>query len=101
MEGQPEPIDGESILPIIFGNQKKRSQPIGFELQGQIGLLDNKYKLISPDEGENFELYDIVSDPQEKNNISDEHSEIVEEMKESLEEWRRSCEKSLNGEDYQ
>lgn len=100
MKGQPEPIDGVSLLPLIEGQMEERPLPIGFESKEQVALMNDRYKLISTDAGNTFELYDILRDPQESKNIADKNFDVVKEMKIQLIEWRISCKESLAGKDY-
>ena len=116
MKGQPEPIDGVSLLPLIEGEMTERPRPIGFESSGQISLTDNRYKLIrtrgarrkkkaeggggSAGEADGFELYDLIEDPGEKKNLAAEKLDIVKAMKETLLKWQTSCKESNTGKDY-
>ena len=47
-----------------------------------------------------FELYNLVDDPMEKENLVDRHSERVAEMTKQLEAWQRSVLDSWSGKDY-
>lgn len=94
------PYDGVSLLPLIKGEMKKRSRPIAFESKKQISLTDNRYKLISQDAGKTYELYDLIADQSEKNDLSTEKPKLVKKMKASIDEWRASCKASLKGKDY-
>jgi arylsulfatase A-like enzyme len=103
---QVKPLDGISLLPLIDGKMKERPQPIGFWHHGETSLEDgpvvwmgNQYKLHKLGTGE-FELYDIVADISEKNNIAAEHPDIVKQMKPEMEAWVKSVKKSLAGDDY-
>jgi arylsulfatase A-like enzyme len=100
MQGQPEPIDGVSMMPLIEGKMTARAVPIVFESGNQIALIDNRYKIYSKDKGENFELYDLTDDPGETNDLAGEKTEIVCQMSAALEKWRASCKNSLAGDDY-
>ncbi len=97
---QPEPIDGISMMPFIEGKMKKRPVPIGFESRDQQAFMNNRYKIYSGDKGAHFELYDIVNDPEERDDIAGKHPEIVEELKSQLSGWRQSCRNSYLGKDY-
>ncbi|MBD3266068.1 sulfatase-like hydrolase/transferase [bacterium] len=99
-KGKPEPIDGISLLPILQENEKKRPFPIAFESRNQLALIDNRYKIYSNDKGKTFELYDIVSDPSESQNLAGNKPDLVKRMKTNLLQWRQSCERSNRGEDY-
>ncbi len=97
---QPKPIDGISMMPFIEGEMKERPVPIGFESRKQQAFMNNQYKIYSSDEGEHFELYDIVNDKRETTDISEKHPEIVKELSGQLLEWRQSCKNSFAGNDY-
>jgi len=100
MSGQPEPVDGVSLVPLIEGRMTQRPVPIGFESGKSKSLTDNRYKLITTDRGSTFELYDLLADPHETNDIAAAHPEIVSKMKASLAKWETSCDDSLAGKDY-
>jgi hypothetical protein len=61
-------------------------------------LIDNRYKLYtSKDE---VELYDLLEDPFEISDISNENPDKVKEMKSQLNDFVRSCAESSGGADY-
>lgn len=113
MQGQPEPIDGVSLLPLFDGKMKERPVPIPFETLGGSGtkssrgspkmaLVDNRYKLLTDMDGpaDKDLLFDLLSDPGETKNIAAEHPDIVKSMKARLADFRESCRRSLAGRDY-
>lgn len=100
MKGQPEPIDGVSLLPLIEGRMKRRPRPIGFQSGKQVALSDNRYKIYSGNSGKTFELYDLIDDPAEANDIAAEKPGILKEMKQALLKWQQSCKDSNEGKDY-
>jgi hypothetical protein len=57
-------------------------------------ILDNPEKVC-------WELYDLEEDSMETTNMIDQHGEVAQSMKASLEQWQQSVVKSMNGEDYQ
>ncbi len=97
---QARPIDGISLLPLIRGEMSERPEPIAFESKDQVSLIDNRYKLYSRNGGKTFELYDLLVDQGEKTDIVDQHPDIVELLRHTLEEWRQSCKWSSDGNDY-
>ncbi len=100
MKGQPEPIDGVSLLPLINGKMTKRPVPIGFESANQISLTDNRYKIYSSNKGKTYALFDLLEDPGETKDLAAEKPQIMQSMKATLVKWRKSCQNSLAGKDY-
>ena len=62
--------------------------------------MDNQFKLYSPDGGQTYELYDLINDPGEKNDISAEHPDKVNDLSGQLKKWLLSCQESNSGGDY-
>lgn len=100
MKGQPGPIDGVTLLPLIDGTMTERPVPIGFESADQVSLTDNRYKIYSSDKGKTYMLFDLIEDPGETRDLAGEKPQIVTAMKTALTGWRRSCKDSLAGKDY-
>ncbi len=101
MKGQPEPVDGVSLLPLIEGKMAERPRPIGFESAGQVALIGSRHKIYKGRRGRKYELYDLIEDPGEKRDLAAEKPDIVKRMAATLEQWRASCKNSLAGQDYQ
>jgi arylsulfatase A-like enzyme len=99
-KGQPEPVDGVSLLPLIEGKMSQRPMPIGFESAGQVALIDNRYKIHSANRGKTFRLFDLIEDPAETTDLAAARPEILNTMKQTLFKWRASCKDSLSGKDY-
>lgn len=49
--------------------------------------LEGKWKLIVPKTGDDIELYDVLEDPYEKNNVAREHSDTVARLRKQLDSW--------------
>jgi len=86
-------IDGISLAPALFDDEKERESPMGFLLQNRISWVTHQYKLISLDKGKSYELYDILNDPSEQNNIIESSPELEKELKAELDLWLESVEK--------
>ncbi len=93
------PFDGIDLLKALKSKEDQRDGFIGFQSKKQKSLVTQQYKLITID-GEGFELFDLLKDPKETKNIAEAHPEVVEEMKEQLDEWVKSCKNSDEGNDY-
>jgi len=107
MENQPQ-LDGENIIPILEGKTDRRD-PIGFisplpsplrkqenRQEEQFALIDRQYKILSMDNGSSFQLYDLMADEGETTDIASEHPEVLNDMKDELLTWIRSCKEDGN-----
>ncbi len=66
---------------------------------GMAAWTGNRYKLVRLGDQEP-ELYDLIADPNESNDLASNQPARVRAMLERLEEWQRSVERSLAGQDY-
>ncbi|MBT3241967.1 MAG: sulfatase-like hydrolase/transferase [Bacteroidetes bacterium] len=111
------PVDGISVLDLLSGKTQKRNSPIGFQapvmanqaqntkswsqVSGrQIAWMQEDYKIISLDDGERWELYDMVNDSAETTDIAKDHPDILRKMVKEVSAWIESCQKSSEGYDY-
>ncbi len=107
-----EPVDGISLLPLIEGRMSERPRPIGFwhhtpkkgkeafsKETGHAAWIDNRYKLHKPGP-DRVELYDIVADPAEKEDVAVSKPEIARRMSVELDAWQESVLGSYRGGDY-
>jgi arylsulfatase A-like enzyme len=92
------PLDGVSLVDVWDEKIKERTTPIGFQFGEQKALIDNQYKIYT--RKDEIELYDLLEDPFETRDISNQNPAKVNEMKIRLSEFVRSCEKSMDGADY-
>lgn len=94
------PLDGISLVPLIEGRAQERTSPIGFQSAKQLSWVTQQHKLYSSNNGKSWELYDLIDDPGENNDLASEKPELVNEMTMAFRRWQRSCQKSDNGGDY-
>jgi len=94
-----KPLDGINIFPFIRG-KVTRSSPICFQFNNQIAVIDDQFKLYSPNRGTTYELYDLLADKNEKNDLSKEKTDVVNNLKKILTDWLESCKQSDAGKDY-
>lgn len=80
--------DGTSLLPFALGEKTERIKPLGFlNRKGKEAVwMEQRYKLISTEKGE--QLFDIVADPSEKINLTEQKPDTTERMKEELSLWK-------------
>jgi len=108
MKDQPH-IDGEDVLSILTQEQKARKTPIGFrsplpnrlkkqEVQDaeQLAFIGNQYKIITIDNGNTYQLYDLIKDVGETTDLSSEFPEIKQNLLNQLNSWSKSIDIELN-----
>ena len=86
-------IDGVNLLPYIQGNMKQRPhQQLYWKKQARAALRDGDWKLIRyPDRP--AELYNIIEDEREMNNLANEHPDRVKEMYQMIFDWESTLER--------
>ena len=97
MAGLPVPADmqGKSIVPVLKGLQKGNLhdglyyhfyENLEHKVAKQIGVRTDRYKLIYFYENKDWELYDLLKDKSEMNNVYDSpaYKKIQAAMKEKL-----------------
>lgn len=90
---QIHPVQGKSLVPSMNGSTFERG-PLFFEHEANRAVISGKWKLVSrgiriaPYEGP-WELYDLLSDRTETNNLIDQQAEIAKELKLLWENWAR------------
>lgn len=80
------PVDGESLLPIIKGSKTKRDEPLFWQWQKGKAVRKEKWKLVS-DNNEPWELYDIKTDQTETKNLINEFPEVAKALASDWEAW--------------
>jgi len=94
------PLDGISLTDVLKGKKQEREEAMGFQYPGKMSWVKQEYKLISNDNGKTFELYNLLKDKSESQNIIEEKPELANQMKTDLLDWVESCKASERGEDF-
>ncbi|MGN6493871.1 MAG: arylsulfatase [Agriterribacter sp.] len=90
--------DGISFLPTLLGkNDKQQKHPYLYfefpERSGQVALRIGDWKLVKSnmkkDRNAPWELYDLLKDKAEANNIASQHPELVKKAEQLLQQSRR------------
>ena len=85
-------------MPLIDGKMEHRPCPIPFQSSGRIALIDDRYKIVNhTPRGRHYaeppfswELYDLIEDSGETNDLARENPRQVGVMAAIIEEWRGS-----------
>lgn len=85
-----QPMEGVSLIPALAGKLLERNAPLGFEHHGNLGLRDGRWKIVSAfrrDQPRKWELYDMVADRTELNDLSTTHPERLQELVRKWQSW--------------
>lgn len=93
---KPPKTDGVSLLPTFFGKDKKQKQHkyLYWEWRSIRALRVGDWKFFymnatHPEQSPVYELYNLVDDPGEQNNLADQYPEMIPTFLKYLEEARR------------
>jgi arylsulfatase A-like enzyme len=82
-------IDGRNIWPLISGEQPDmETGPIYWKTPQAWAVRDGRWKIIVDQRSEKAELYDLVSDFRESEDLSEDNPEELERMLILLEEFK-------------
>ena len=91
----PKSVEGRSLLPVISGKKEAVYEEIyGYFRDKQRMVRTERFKLIHYPHLERYQLFDLVSDPDEFRDISQETAseETMTSLKHKLKEWFRGQE---------
>jgi arylsulfatase len=84
------PLEGESLLPVFDGRQRRDRSPIFWEHEGNRAVRSGKWKLVSR-YPHDWELYDVEADRTELHDLSAQHSDKVKELSSLYNLWAQRC----------
>ncbi len=82
--------DSTSIMKLLTGEATKlpnHPSIVNHSLGGQFAIRQGPWKLVPKPR---VQLYDLDADPKESRNVAASHPEIVKEMTETLERYKKS-----------
>jgi arylsulfatase A-like enzyme len=95
------PADGKSLVHLFTEDSTQRDTPLGFRHTDRAAWIDNSLKLVFPDlKKEVFELYDLASDPGERNDLAQDRPDLAARLLGDFRRWNASVEASMAGRDY-
>jgi arylsulfatase A-like enzyme len=94
------PLDGIPIIEKLINRDNTRGKSIGFQAPGRVSWVSDYFKLVRNGKDAEFELFNLIADPSEENNIISKNTALAITMKADLEKWIESCKESDAGQDY-
>ena len=107
-------FDGQDMSAALRGTSQTRKEPLFWEYgrnneffafpkppgtrSPNVAVRDEKWKLLVNADGSNAELYDVIADPFEKQNVIEKESAVADQLKARALEWRRSLPAPPKGE---
>ncbi len=85
LAGAPLPagIDGISLVPTLLGRgEQKKHDFLYWEFGGWVAVRQGNWRAVKPNKSNEWELYDVATDPSESKNLAAMHPEIVARMQE-------------------
>lgn len=99
--------DGISLAEVFKSEPARREQPLGFRASDGRMWLDNDWSLVQNVSFANgkfttlpFELFNVIGDPSEQQDLIELYPEIAERMQKELAAWSVSVSRSALGADY-
>ena len=83
-----EPTTGVNLLPSLAGNPIERSEPLFFNHEDNRAVRDGRWKIVAL-KNHPWELYDMIADRSESNDLSQEYPERVAAMADQYNEWAK------------
>lgn len=83
------PLEGRSMIPALRG-EELAERPLYWEHEGNAGVRQGRWKIVRK-HGRPWELYDLISDRTELNDLAEQHPDRVTQLAAAYEEWAQRC----------
>ena len=80
------PMEGRSLLPVLDGRRVPMTRPLCVEHRGNLAVITEQWKIVS-DGREPWRLYNMRTDPLERNDLAAENPDLVMSMARQWQEW--------------
>ena len=81
-----QPLQGESLLPLLKGRDWAREEPIFFEHEGHAAVRLGPFKLVRL-HGQAWEVYDMEADRTELHNLAGRNAPLEKDLQHRYQDW--------------
>jgi arylsulfatase A-like enzyme len=89
-KASPIQLEGQSITRMLRGGSGDLNRVFGWEHEGNRGIRKGAWKLVGNPSG-NWELYNIVADRIEAEDVAAKHPDVVTSLKADYARWAARC----------
>jgi arylsulfatase len=90
---QITPMQGQSLLPVLSGENTQREKPIFWEWRRGQAVYSDGFKIVKNGLERPFDLYDLRNDPTETINLAVKNPEKVRELEQLFKDWKTTLPK--------
>ncbi|MEM6363018.1 MAG: sulfatase-like hydrolase/transferase [Planctomycetota bacterium] len=91
-------LDGEAMDDVLIGSDRPRRGACFWEWRYRVfghpfhhsprlAIRDHDFKLLMNPDGSRVELYNVIEDPGERDNVASEHVDLVDDLRARLSSW--------------
>lgn len=86
------PMEGKSLVPVFQKGDRDGHKYIGFEHFGESAMVSKDgWKILKPKNGKNWELYNLITDRTEMQNVANKYPDRVTQMVAEYDKWAKRC----------
>lgn len=85
---RPIPMEGKTLAPIFAGRERDDHEVLAWKCSRGRAIRSGPWKLVRPRDDRDWELYNVVDDAGETNNLAKKFPDRVVLMKEQYDAWR-------------
>lgn len=96
---KPAPLDGRSLVAVLRGGERSPPERLFWEWGGNCAVREDRWKLVwdTLNPRRRWELYDVVADRTETNDVAAEHPQLVARLHAEYEKWAGPLGRGLPG----
>ena len=92
-------LEGESLMPVLRMADRSGHEEVNWLHTDNHAIRQRRWKLVSPDGRESWQLYDLIADRTETENRASDHPEVVQKLADRHQAWMDRI-GALSWEDY-